>query len=78
MPSSEPHPVKVWAGVILFFGIGVAIALVVALRLLESGGSMTGAVAFGACAGGYGAWFTFCIFLNAIKWVKGLWRSAKT
>jgi len=63
--------------VILFFGIGVAIALVIACRLLDRGSSMSGAIAFGACFGGYGAWFVFCIAFHAIKRVKELWRSAK-
>ena len=66
MPLDEPHPAKVWTGVILYFGIGVAIALVVAYRLLDRGSSTAGAIAFGACAGGYGAWFVFYIVFNVV------------
>jgi hypothetical protein len=45
---------KVWAGVILFFGIGVTIGLCVAEALLSQpslSGGFAGAVAIGAMAG---------------------------
>lgn len=77
MSLGEPHPVKVWAGVILFFGIGAAIALAIAFRLIEGGGSVLGAIAIGSCAGGYGAWFVFYVVLNALKRFRGLRRSTR-
>jgi hypothetical protein len=67
----------VWAGVTLFFGIGVAIALAVAYRLLDRGSSIIGAIAVGACAGSYGAWFVFYLVLNALKLIRDRRRSAR-
>jgi hypothetical protein len=64
----EPRRHKAWAGVTLFFGVGVAIALTVTYGLLHRGSSVACAVPSGACAGGFGAWFVFYVVLNTMKW----------
>jgi hypothetical protein len=72
MRLTQPHPVKVWAGVILFFGVGAAIALVVAFQMIGRGSSIAFAITMGAFAGGLGAWFVFYIVLNALKTIDRL------
>lgn len=68
--ATSPHPVKLWAGVILFFAIGVAIALGVTSRIINQGGSLAAAIAVGAGAGGMGAWLVFYVVLNTLKTIK--------
>jgi hypothetical protein len=70
LPRTVVHPAKVLAGLILFFGMGVSIALTVAYELIERGSSRVEAMAFGACAGGFGAWFVFYIALRTINWLR--------
>ena len=68
---------KFWAGVILFFGIGVSIALAVAFPRMDRGSSVVGTIGLGSCVGAYGAWFVFYVALNAFKRFRGLGQSAK-
>ena len=56
--------------VIVFFTIGVVIAIAIAFPLLDRGESFFLAIGLGAGVGGYGAWFAFFIgrfLLNAIR-----------
>lgn len=59
MSVDQPNLVEFWAGVILFFGIGVAIAGSLAFVHVRNGGSVLGGIAMGSFAGGYGASFVF-------------------
>jgi len=67
MATDSPISLKVWAGVILFFGIGVAIALVTGMALLRRGETLIGAIIFGSIAGGYGAWLVFFIGYRVMR-----------
>ncbi len=58
---------KLWMGVILFFGLGANIGVSVAEVMLVRGSSAFGAVALGACAGGYGTWLAFFVVLNVAR-----------
>jgi hypothetical protein len=65
MPLAEPHPVKVWTGVILFFAVGVVIGLAVTLHYIRLGTSVGAAIFVGSSAGGFGAWAVFALFVRA-------------
>jgi hypothetical protein len=62
---------KVWASVIVFFGIGVSLGLAVALAIVEGGGSTLGAVAGGSFVGGFGAWFVPYVASAIFKRFRG-------
>jgi hypothetical protein len=71
MALRELHPLRLWGGLILFFGVGVAIALAVASRMIDRGESAARAVAIGAFAGACGAWVVFFAILNTVKRIRG-------
>jgi hypothetical protein len=55
---------RVWIGVSLFFGVGVAIGLSAAEALMRQpswAGGLAGAVVLGAGAGAFGTWVVFAI-----------------
>jgi hypothetical protein len=63
--------VKVWAGVSLFFAVGVVFGLFVANQLLGQlsfTGGFVGAVGLGAIAG---AWFVFAIASGVVRLLRG-------
>jgi hypothetical protein len=76
MPFNEPSPIRVWAGVTLFFGIGVALAIVITLAAISRGDSQFVAIFAGALAGGCGAWFVFFVVLNMLKQIRALKRGS--
>jgi hypothetical protein len=69
-PVREPGPLKVWAGVILFFGTGTAIGLLAAFHIIDRGGSVFEAIMTGACAGGANAWLLFVVVGKTIEHVR--------
>jgi hypothetical protein len=71
---------KVWAGVTLFFGVGITIGLSVAETLLRQPsftGGFAGAVGIGAMAGGYGAWLVFAIAFRVVRLLRGPAKNAE-
>ena len=76
MPFNEPSPIRVWAGVLLFFGIGVAIAIAITLAAISRGDSPFVAIFAGALAGGCGAWFVFFVLFNMLKQIRVLKRGS--
>lgn len=74
MPVDEPYLVKFWAGVILFFGISVAIAGTLAFVHVRNGGSVLGGIAMGSYVGGFGAWFVFFAGYRLLVGIKRLCR----
>jgi hypothetical protein len=75
MPNDEPNPVKEWTGLILFFGVGVAIGLPTALMYITDGVSYGFAIALGAFLGGYGAWLIFFLSHHIIAFIRRLFHS---
>ena len=68
---------RVWAGVSLFFCVGVAIGLAVAKALVEQPGfdiSFAGALGIGAMVGGYGAWLVFALSFRVVCWISARLR----
>jgi hypothetical protein len=65
MPLAEPHPAKVWTGIILFFAVGVVVGLAVAMYYIRLGTSLGAAIFVGSGAGGFGAWAVFALFFRA-------------
>jgi|GEM_PF-5894652 len=64
---------RVWAGVGLFFGVGVAMGLSVSATLAEQAGffgDMVGAVGIGASAGVFGAWLVFAIAIRVAHRIR--------
>jgi hypothetical protein len=76
MPVRVLQHWKTWAVVLLFFGIGVGIALLVAFAYVRRGGSPLAAIAAGAFCGGYGAYSVFYVALNVLHWLGKHVRSA--
>jgi hypothetical protein len=68
-------PLQFWTGFVLFFAIGVVVALATAFRIIDRGGSVVAAVTTGSMVGGYTAWFMFFVTLNAIKQIR-TWRQS--
>jgi hypothetical protein len=66
---------KAWAAVILFFAVGVAIASVAAVGMLQRGRSQILAVLFASSIGGFGAWFIFFVAHKIIRWIRSAVRS---
>ena len=59
---------------VAFFGTGVAIALAIAIPLLDQGKSAPISIAVGAWMGGYGAYFVFFVILSLQKCFERLDR----
>jgi len=76
-PSSEPSPARVWGGVILFFGVGVAIAFTFAFCLVAGGGSVLEGIVFGSGVGAFGAWLVFNLFYRVLKLFRRLRRAPR-
>ena len=70
MPSCDPHSQRFRLGVLLFFFLGVTIALGVADAMMLRGVRAMAAVAAGSCVGAYGAWTVFGVALNIIRWAR--------
>jgi hypothetical protein len=68
LPLSEP-PGR-WAPPNAFFGVGLAIAIFVAVLMLDRGSSMVASVIFGAVAGGFGSFFVFHYSSRFIRWAR--------
>jgi hypothetical protein len=67
---------RLWMGVILFFGLGARIGLFVASVMLAHGSSAFSSVTLGACAGGYGTCFVFVVIHNVTQRF-GKWNTGK-
>jgi hypothetical protein len=67
---------KLWAGIILFLGLGVSLGLVVALAIVGGGGSTRRAIAVGSFAGAVGAWLVPYLAMTVSKRFRGPRRPA--
>ena len=62
-----------WLGFATFFGIGVAIAVVIAMPLIDQGIPFVFAVCEASVIGGFGAWLSFVVpyhFLRLVGVIK--------
>jgi hypothetical protein len=72
MSTDEPHPAKVWAGAIAFFGTGTLIGGVVAFATVQRDAPILSAIIMGAFAGAIGAWAVFRITFGILGFVRRL------
>jgi hypothetical protein len=68
--DAKSHPAKVWVYILLFFGVGAAIGLAVALYSIRLGTSVRTAIFIGSGAGGFGAWLVFAVFIKAYRAIR--------
>ena len=68
--DAKSHRVKVWVGILVFFGVSAVIGSAVALYYIRLGTSVVAAIFLGSGAGGVGAWLVFAISIKAYRGLK--------